>query len=94
LDSCEPTELRARSLSGSARRARTSPAKLAREISEGSEVSRAEARARHLELLASGGSDHPMALLKKAGVDLSEPSTIQAVIDQLDKLVGRLEELT
>jgi oligoendopeptidase F len=35
-----------------------------------------------------------MALLKKAGVDLSEPSTIQAVIDQLDKLVGRLEELT
>jgi oligoendopeptidase F len=70
-----------------------SAAKLAREISEGSEASRAEARARYLELLASGGSDHPMALLKRAGVDLSEPSTIQAVIDQLDKLVGRLEEL-
>jgi oligoendopeptidase F len=70
-----------------------SAAKLAREISEGSERSRAEARARYLELLASGGNDHPMTLLKKAGVDLSEPSTIQAVIDQLDKLVGRLEEL-
>jgi oligoendopeptidase F len=70
-----------------------SAAKLAGEISEGSERSRTEARARYLDLLASGGSDHPMTLLKKAGVDLSEPSTIQAVIDQLDKLVGRLEEL-
>jgi oligoendopeptidase F len=70
-----------------------SAAKLAREISEGAERSKAEARARYLELLASGGSDHPMTLLKRAGVDLSEPSTIQAVIDQLDKLVGRLEEL-
>ena len=70
-----------------------SAAKLAREIGEGPESERAEARARYLELLASGGSDHPMSLLKRAGVDLSEPSTIQAVIDQLDGLVGRLEEL-
>jgi oligoendopeptidase F len=70
-----------------------SAAKLARQIGEGPEGARAEARARYLELLASGGSDHPMTLLKKAGVDLSEPSTIQAVIDQLDSLVGRLEEL-
>src|SRR6185503_11903520 len=70
-----------------------SAAKLAGQISEGSPASRAEARGRYLDLLASGGSDHPMTLLKKAGVDLSEPSTIQAVIDQLDKLVGRLEEL-
>ena len=48
-------------------------------------------------------ANHPMhlkkeeqtmaTLLKKAGVDLSEPSTIQAVIDQLDRLVSRLEEL-
>jgi oligoendopeptidase F len=70
-----------------------SAAKLARQIGEGQEVSRAEARARYLDLLASGGSDHPMTLLKKAGVDLSEPSTIQAVIDQLGRLVGHLEEL-
>jgi oligoendopeptidase F len=70
-----------------------SAARLAREIGNGSEASREEARARYLELLASGGSDHPMTLLKQAGVDLSEPSTIQAVIDQLDSLVSRLEEL-
>jgi oligoendopeptidase F len=34
-----------------------------------------------------------MTLLKAAGVDLSEPSTIRAVVDQLDDLVGRLEKL-
>jgi oligoendopeptidase F len=70
-----------------------SAAKLAREIGEGPESARAKARASYLELLASGGSDHPMTLLKNAGVDLSDPATIQAVIDQLDSLVGRLEEL-
>jgi hypothetical protein len=32
-----------------------------------------------------------MALLKRAGVDLSEPSTVRAVVDQLDGLVTRLE---
>ena len=34
-----------------------------------------------------------MTLLKGAGVDLSEPSTVKAVVDQLDSLVGRLESL-
>jgi len=70
-----------------------SAARLAREISEGPEAERSRARARYLELLASGGSDHPMTLLKRAGVDLSEPSTVRAVVDQLDSLVSRLEEL-
>jgi len=70
-----------------------SAAKLAREITEGSEASKAAARQRYLELLAAGGSDHPMSLLKHAGVDLSEPETIRAVVDQLDGLVGRLEAL-
>jgi len=41
-------------------------------------------------LLKSGGSDHPMALLQKAGVDLSKPETVRAVVDQLDALVTRL----
>ncbi len=51
------------------------------------------ARARYIELLSSGGSDHPMNQLRRAGVDLSDPATIQAVVDQLDSLVARLEEL-
>ncbi len=46
---------------------------------------------RYLELLRSGSSDYPMELLKKAGVDLSEPATVQAVIDQMSDLVDRLE---
>jgi oligoendopeptidase F len=70
-----------------------SAARLAREIGEGPEHDRAEARSRYLELLAAGGSDHPMTLLRRAGIDLSEPSTIRAVVDQLDSLVTRLEEL-
>jgi oligoendopeptidase F len=46
---------------------------------------------RYLELLKAGGSDHPMRLLQRAGVDLSEPSTVRAVVEQLDGLVTRLE---
>ena len=42
----------------------------------GSPQQQAEARERYLTLLRSGGSDHPMALLKKAGVDLSQPDTV------------------
>jgi oligoendopeptidase F len=60
---------------------------------DGPESSRAAAVERYLTLLGSGGSDHPMTLLKTAGVDLSEPSTVKAVVDQLESLVGRLEEL-
>ncbi len=51
-----------------------------------------DARARYLALLASGGSDYPMEQLKRAGVDLSKPDTVRAVIDQLDGLVKRLEQ--
>ena len=43
-------------------------------------------------LLKSGGNDYPMALLKKAGVDLAQPDTVRAVVDQLDDLVTRLEK--
>jgi oligoendopeptidase F len=46
---------------------------------------------RYLKLLQSGGSDHPMTLLKNAGVDLSKPETVRAVSAQLDGLVDKLE---
>jgi oligoendopeptidase F len=51
----------------------------------------ADARERYLTLLRSGGNDYPMEQLKKAGVDLSQPDTVRAVIEQLDDLVTRLE---
>ena len=69
-----------------------SAARLSREIMQGSEAEQREARARYLMLLKSGGNDYPMALLKKAGVDLAQPDTVRAVVDQLDDLVTRLEK--
>ena len=47
---------------------------------------------RYLSLLRAGGSDYPMKLLARAGVDLSRPDTVRAVATELDMLVGRLEE--
>jgi oligoendopeptidase F len=47
---------------------------------------------RYLSLLQAGGSDYPMTLLQRAGVDLSQPETVRAVASELDMLVGRLEE--
>jgi oligoendopeptidase F len=68
-----------------------SAARLAKEIMEGSEADRAAARQRYLELLKSGGNDYPMEQLKKAGVDLSQPDTVAAMVSQMDSLVTRLE---
>jgi oligoendopeptidase F len=60
-------------------------------MTNGTPESRRAATERYLALLKSGGNDHPMAQLKKAGVDLTQRATIQAVIDQLDNLVTRME---
>jgi len=68
-----------------------SSAQLIKQLTSGSESDRAAAIDRYLTLLKSGGSDHPIALLQKAGVDLSKPETVSAVVDQLDTLVTRLE---
>ena len=67
-----------------------SAAKIARQIMDGG-AGADEARERFLEMLRAGGSDYPMELLRKAGVDLSQPDTVLAVVDQLDDLVTRLE---
>ena len=66
-----------------------SAARIAREIAA---ADGAAARTRYLDLLRSGGNDHPMEQLRKAGVDLSQPDTVRAIIDQLDDLVTRLEQ--
>jgi len=69
-----------------------SSAQLMKQLTTGSEAARAAAIHRYLTLLKSGGSDHPMALLLRAGVDLSQPETVRAVVDQLDDLVTKLEK--
>ena len=68
-----------------------STAKLMGEIGGKDDGARTAAVARYLDLLRSGGSDHPMTLLKRAGVDLAQPDTVRAVVAQLDGLVTRLE---
>ncbi len=68
-----------------------SSAQLMKQLTSGSDIERKAATERYLTLLKSGGSDHPMALLQRAGVDLSKPETIRAVVDQLDALVTQLE---
>jgi oligoendopeptidase F len=69
-----------------------SSAQLMRRLTTGSDSDRAAAIVRYLTLLKSGGSDHPMTLLQRAGVDLSRPETVRAVVDQLDTLVSQLEK--
>lgn len=68
-----------------------SSAQLFDAMNRGSDAARQAATARYLALLESGGNDDPMAQLKKAGVDLTRRSTVQAVVDQLDALVSRME---
>jgi oligoendopeptidase F len=68
-----------------------STAKIMEEINSDNPATRKAAVTRYLQLLQSGGSDHPMTLLQKAGVDLSQPETVRAVSAQLNGLVDKLE---
>ncbi len=68
-----------------------SSAQLFKALTTGPEAERRAATDRYLTLLKSGGNDHPMEQLRKAGVDLTQRAPIQAVIDQMDELVARME---
>ncbi|MEO8135398.1 MAG: oligoendopeptidase F [Betaproteobacteria bacterium] len=68
-----------------------SSAKLFSDMTTGDAASRAAATERYLTLLKSGGNDHPMTLLKKAGVDLTRRETVQAVVAQMETLVAQME---
>ncbi len=69
-----------------------SSASLLQDLRSGDAARRAAAVDRYLTLLRSGSSDHPMTLLRTAGVDLAEPATVRAIVAYLDTMVGRLEE--
>ena len=47
----------------------------------------------YLNLLKSGGNNHPMVQLKKAGVDLEKEESFNAIAQEFDKLLNLLEEL-
>lgn len=68
-----------------------SSAEIYNNVTTGKKKDRAEALDKYLTLLQSGGNDYPMNQLVKAGVDLSKPEPVNAIINQLDKLVSQLE---
>lgn len=51
------------------------------------------ARKRYLEMLAAGGSDYPMAVLKQAGVNLETPAPIDSGIAEFDRVISEMEQL-
>jgi len=50
-------------------------------------------RTRYLEFLNSGGSDYSIALLKKAGVDMSSPKPIEITLIRFNEMLDELERL-
>ena len=68
-----------------------SSAQLFNAMTTGDAAARAAATERYLALLKSGGNDHPMTQLLKAGVDLTKRETVQAVVDQMNELVSQME---
>ena len=59
---------------------------------EGEEEQRRQTVDSYLELLRAGGSDHPMKLLYSAGVDFATSEPIDALVEDMERLVGKLEE--
>jgi oligoendopeptidase F len=51
------------------------------------------ARDRYLTLLASGGKDYPLNLLKEAGVDLTTPEPIEAALAEFERVVTEMEQI-
>ena len=60
-------------------------------MTEGDEADRRAAVANYLDLLRSGGSDHPIALMQKAGVDFNTSEPVDALVATMERLVGELE---
>ncbi len=51
------------------------------------------ALSKYIEFLSSGGSDYPINLLKKAGVDMTLPGPVENALKIFGGLVDRMEEL-
>ncbi len=60
----------------------------AKSILEGKE----DAVPKYIEFLKSGGSDYPIEILKKAGVDMTTSKPLEATIDRFNELLDMLEK--
>ena len=61
-------------------------------MTRASEAERRETVERYLELLRAGGSDHPVPLLRRAGVDFATTEPVDALVATMDRLVAGLEQ--
>ena len=52
-----------------------------------------QAQTRYLAFLRSGGSDHPVELLRQAGVDMSTPQPVAVTMAQFSSRLAELEQL-
>ena len=52
-----------------------------------------KARDSYLELLKSGGSDYPLELLKKAGVDMTTTEPVDKALEMFSEKLEQLKEL-
>ncbi|MDA3952009.1 MAG: oligoendopeptidase F [Bacteroidales bacterium] len=48
---------------------------------------------RYLEFLSAGGSDYPIELLKKAGVDFTNPDTFSKTIELMNNIMDEIEKI-
>ena len=53
-----------------------------------------EARQQYLEFLKGGDSDHPLNLLRKAGVDMESPAPVADALDVFKRLIDEMADLT
>jgi oligoendopeptidase F len=67
----------------------TASAYLSEKILEGDQA----VRDRYLELLSSGGSDYPVNLLKKAGVDLTTSEPFELTIRKMNRIMDEMEAI-
>ena len=63
-----------------------------RRMTDGNEGERSATVEACLELLRSGGNDHPISQLQKAGVDFTTTEPTEALVAEMDGLVDQLEQ--
>jgi len=52
------------------------------------------AAGRYLDFLKAGGSDYPIEVLKRAGVDMTTPEPVERALEVFERLVGEMERAT
>jgi oligoendopeptidase F len=62
-----------------------------RRMTKGGEEERSATVESYLDLLRSGGNDHPISQLQKAGVDFTTTKPTEALVAEMDSLVEKLE---